>query len=1414
MMTAEQLRSLLAESACLLVEFKEIPLMDQVELTRRWERVRGEALAEARTFLEKYTSANNASAIAAGTPQYFVDDPLVDGRPMPGRWRLVSVMDSAVRQNAAPREEQIAQGVVQILRRGFATQLHWDEAQAGERQENVEEPLAKVRTVRFVNLDPSSTQSIAGELTASLDSLTLSGETLVGPWYLVGTRIYWADDGSGVIEARYATIGYQWAAEEWAGALVQNSLIYYKDVPQQLVQGIVSTYSAQQDAGVEVNIQISGAAQGLFDLTISTTTTNSRSLDFSVGVEEESIEDISMRWNLTLAELTAFKAPYELPEANKEKSVTVQLNRNDTYDVVGRVKKASNDIASFGATIGSEWNVSTRIEWRWGLDDGDLAIFCLGYAVSEPGKSKRVSLNRRQDGRYDVIGTVETITENASPLSAIVGSAWDTQEYIEWRWALSQSAVDAFTAGYAVSEEGKRKSISVNRRQDGFFDVVGRVEITTDNPSPLSATIGASWDTTEQIEWRWGLTSAALSTFLVGYQGQEDGKQKSVSVNRRQDGKFDVVGRIATTTVISDTVTISVGSAWDTVETTVWRWAMTEAELLAFSATYSTKEEGKQKSVNVNRRSDGKFDAVARVSETDPVDDLLAITVGAAWDTSEATTWRWGLSKAEVEAFAAGYSSQVDGQQKSVSINRRADGKFDAVGRVSSTAISSYLVTATVGSAWDTEETTVWVWGLTVSQLADFTADYSAREDGKQKSVSVSRRGDGKFDAVGRVSTTDITVEDFTITVGTAWDTTEVTLWKWGLAKADAEAFAATYSVPESGKQKSVNVNRRNDGLFDVVGRTATTDPAIANLDLTVGSAWDTSEAIAYRWGLDDAGVAAFALLYSAQEDGKQKSISVNRRGDGLFDAVGRIASTGIVVDSVSVTLGAAWDTSEQIEWRWGLSKAELDAFAADYSTQEDGKSKSLTLDRRTDGKFNVVGRVSTVAISVDTLTAVIGSAWDTTETITWKWGISQAELDAFAALYSAQEEGKTKSISLNRRGDGKFDAVGRVSTTSIATDTVVATVGAAWDTVETTTWKWGLTKAQLDAFTALYSASADGSTKSVSVSRRADGKFDAVGRESLQTDDTPDEVVKIAVAWATDEQITWKWGLTSTELATFEASHQTAVDGTTKSFSVTRRADGLFDVVLRENISQKPFDDVTMEVKRQDAETVSTTWKWGMTKTEFDTWHAELKAGVTAGVVRNVSVQRREDNLYDATMVEATQGARVGISGSSTKQATSTRDLYFNQATPITKPAGYGDYSSIKNELGLYDGHSETISYTSDDEDDPERINKVYIVYATRRVRRFTRIYESKFSFYVGYRSARSLKQAHGYAFGATLDIGDGSTEPSDDAALMHTEAGSSRVEAVGGNQYVAIRVMAGEHVSDTFVSALGDEGSAEEPE
>jgi len=313
---------------------------------------------------------------------------------------------------------------------------------------------------------------------------------------------------------------------------------------------------------------------------------------------------------------------------------------------------------------------------------------------------------------------------------------------------------------------------------------------------------------------------------------------------------------------------------------------------------------------------------------------------------------------------------------------------------------------------------------------------------------------------------------------------------------------------------------------------------------------------------MTEAELNSFTSGYATQEDGKTKSVSLNRRSDGYFDAVGRVATSSISVAEFIATIGAAWDTSETITWKWGLTEAELTSFAAGYATQEDGVTKSLSINRRSDGYFDAVGREAETEIAVATVTATVGQSWDSVEVTIWKWGLTLAELNAFTATYSAQEDGITKSVSVNRRFDGYFDAVGRTLTTTIATATFTAIVGSAWDEVTTTVWKWGLTEAEVTAFVGGYSASETGKRKSVEVNRRADGKYDAVARV-VQSNSAENLTVTIAETSFSTETRVYNWGVDPDDLAALLTAFESATARSRKAVNVSRRQDGNYDVVL-----------------------------------------------------------------------------------------------------------------------------------------------------------------------------------------------------------------------------------------------------------
>ena len=125
-------------------------LVGDAELWRHWPELSPKDIPLACEYLNLVTSVKNKTACQ------YVDEPMAGDDVFPGRWRQAYV-------------RRIQQGdvvkLVQVLRRGFAEEIKWDEARLVEGRDLRESE--HYRTLRWQNLSPKKVHQLAISLNES-----------------------------------------------------------------------------------------------------------------------------------------------------------------------------------------------------------------------------------------------------------------------------------------------------------------------------------------------------------------------------------------------------------------------------------------------------------------------------------------------------------------------------------------------------------------------------------------------------------------------------------------------------------------------------------------------------------------------------------------------------------------------------------------------------------------------------------------------------------------------------------------------------------------------------------------------------------------------------------------------------------------------------------------------------------------------------------------------------------------------------------------------------------------------------------------------------------------------------------------------------------------------------------------------
>ena len=200
--TAEQLTALflkfkepLAEIDARLFEQAQgtyVSLLGDAELPRHWPELSPDSIPDAIDYLNIVTSVKNS------TPLKYVDDPMANQEVYRGRWRQAFVR--RVMQGEVTK-------LVQVLRRGWAETINWDEARVRTGRFLQDQPTGANTSdyERYLEVSwPNCSISKLNAMVASLNEREyvdpiLENETRTGTWRNLGVTTTKSDDGSGII---------------------------------------------------------------------------------------------------------------------------------------------------------------------------------------------------------------------------------------------------------------------------------------------------------------------------------------------------------------------------------------------------------------------------------------------------------------------------------------------------------------------------------------------------------------------------------------------------------------------------------------------------------------------------------------------------------------------------------------------------------------------------------------------------------------------------------------------------------------------------------------------------------------------------------------------------------------------------------------------------------------------------------------------------------------------------------------------------------------------------------------------------------------------------------------------------------------------------------------------------------------
>ena len=652
-------------------------------------------------------------------------------------------------------------------------------------------------------------------------------------------------------------------------------------------------------------------------------------------------------------------------------------------------------------------------------------------------------------------------------LSSFRNYGLPSQEDVVYIWNVAKDEAQTIINGYM--SDGY--TVTVGHQVES--DVPGTVDLVVSVPSdvsmvPIDYIVGTNCDISTVTQTRLGLTKEELQAFIATFTAQTPGVTKQLSISFNENtGKYNATATTATRDTTGVALDLTIGADEDTVLALTYRYNLTKGSVETYAAGFAAQEQGKQKSLSVSRRADCTYDVVAQVRTTQPIGEALTTIVGRSKDTLETTVYEWGIDKAAVEVFVAGYAAQEQLVNKSVSVSRRADYYFDVVGRTLVKTESQIPISFTIGATEQSVQNSDYIWNMTASALQVELDNRSTKEGGKQKSARISRNRtssgeeDGTYDAVFNEIVTDNTT--VTAAYGTGAESEE-NVYSFSCTSAEKDAIIAALTDTDLEGNLSVSVGRNQDDTYNISTRRTQQKPSHTSFAWSLGN-----EQYQIDFWFGQLRATAFAEI-EALPQGPEYSISLRRNGDGTYDlTIRRSESAG---DQAFFTISNDGTLTEYQHY-FGITLAEVTT-AIEALSQGGISDRAYSLSSRGDGKYNLrIIESTTKEVDYDAITGIGESVSQRTY---WEVGKTIAQIPVIA-----QETGVAKSLRVDRDSRGQV-SLQRQETTIIPWTsstfiiesqkerTVQGTIYAGHTTIPTITTTYGSVSSQFDAGTATYS--------------------------------------------------------------------------------------------------------------------------------------------------------------------------------------------------------------------------------------------------------------------------------------------------------------------------------------------------------
>lgn len=549
-------------------------LRSTTEVKRWWPDVHSDSRFACVNYLNSKTSVFNDAEPA----KLFVTNPIVDGEPLPGAWRLVYA-----------GVEDGRSGVVQVLRKGFVQTVK--SAEAYDFSEFLVEggdlwhSGAETHVLRLPNVDPAKEEAIRLELQAAttFDGPALKHETLTGSYYFINAKPRPEEDGSYSLllflskhnnsdlyfhyQADPFTIKgffYKWEATEETLATLMNTTRFEatgeidagdpasgtSKTLQEIIAGRsveqVRTQRDPEDRLFDVEVQITWRT--------STQFSGATAITISNGAVTSVFEQ---GFRATAAEVDARRAAYANLTTGQTGKFDVREIGGGLWEYSGVIvtKSTRSDyiaLADQTAYYGSNINPASGSACNFNGTMQTWTAFkeSIGTAIG----NARIDFN--EDGTLNYIVTTtgtltdsdwtyykgDTLTERVIVLRSKTDAEIDT--------ALGTTYVAALSAA-----AGKR--VELERIKDDAQKITLTIRITTAAAKVIATTTVAGARNSAVTEQAWSVSQATAEALDAGYASLPIGTQGKIELKRNEDGTYDYIGVKTSLSSTSDYVALA-----------------------------------------------------------------------------------------------------------------------------------------------------------------------------------------------------------------------------------------------------------------------------------------------------------------------------------------------------------------------------------------------------------------------------------------------------------------------------------------------------------------------------------------------------------------------------------------------------------------------------------------------------------------------------------------------------------------------------------------------------------------------------------------------------------------------------------------------------------------------------------------